>query len=333
MAPTATVELAHLPSDELVQEISREESSDKPDQDRIAECKRILDERTTAELAKEDSQAEVIEALQAKKAELAGIEDREYTDDEKALLKQIVHALNSGKSEKIEAAYAATQIAAETPAEKLKTATQPDRPEGAADDETISQAEREATAEFDVTPEQHAANEAKVAAQPDPPDAAAALNDPEFRERLQEASGIAADQAEARGEIQSELDGYVPGQEGAEPAGLESTGTDVEPAGEEATGIVVADAYDAKVWQAIVGGPQPDVRKVQIKSVAGLVIGAPEGGFKSGQEYEIRATVLATGYGSDLKLKRNKETDELEQGDVEEKRVLTVTDAWIVETD
>lgn len=211
---------------------------------------------------------------------------------------------------------AAAALAEKTPGEVLHDALQPDRPEGAADDdEPISQEEREATADFEPEPE------------PGADAAAAALNDPAFREKLQETSGLAQDRADAAA-LDGELSGYVPGESDGEHV---LPGTDVEPAGDEVSGELVAaePQYDVTVWQAIVGGAQPDETKYAIKSIAGLVLeNLPDGGLRSDQVVELRVTATVTGYGIDQQL--TLKDGELQHGGRPEKRTLTVTDAWIV---
>jgi hypothetical protein len=210
---------------------------------------------------------------------------------------------------------------AKTPAEELATAEHPDRPEGAADDEpAMTQEEREASADFEPEPEQ--------------PDTTVTA---EQAKRLADAAGITADHEEARAAKAGvgELEGYVPGESNGEHVEGPEPGTDIEPAGEETSGQLLPPpdpSYDVKIWQAIVGGDQPDESRVTIKSLPSLTLeNIPEGGLRKGQTVELRVTARVTGYGADDKLKHDPETDTLEIKATVEKRTLTVTDAWVVE--
>lgn len=261
--------------------------------------------------------------------EANGLEAKEKrTAKQQARLEELKTTLDGLAEQERQQLEAPNEQSAKEAAEVLATATTPDRPEGAADDEPISQEEREATADFDPgeqPPIVGATNDdgTPVTAE----QAAAALNDPAFREKLQETSGLAQDRADAAA-LDGELSGYVPGESDGEHV---LPGTDVEPAGDEVSGELVAaePQYDVTVWQAIVGGAQPDETKYAIKSIAGLVLeNLPAGGLRSDQVVELRVTATVTGYGIDQQLKLK--DGELEHGGRPEKRTLTVTDAWIV---
>lgn len=282
--------------------------------------------------------ADVVELLEAEQTAISvaaktdtngkvhGTNLRSYTDDERAKLKQIVGALSSGDETRIRAAHAALELDKEgtdvTPAQELATATEPDRPEGAADDETPeSQAAREAGADWNfedpdpVKPPEPASTEPvpdpeppdDVPAEPDPTAAAAAeLNDPATVKRMQDAAGITDDRAEARGEPDPE----------PEP----NDGALFEPE---------PDEYDVEVWQAIIGGEQPTDRKIKIVASKAAITGDPAGGIKKGGVYEIRATVRAQGYRSDDKYKVVEGAEELIE--TVEQRELHVIDAMFVD--
>ena len=270
----------------------------------------------TAEPIAPDVEAieEIVSALETEKAAIqataSGPPRRTYTDEERERLKQLTRAL-SGKAteEEIRGAYAAGLLADEEPAEpaaELASADEPPRPEGAADDEWEYNDSEGPRPDADGSTVDPAAHED--------------LDDPAFRERLKETSGVAGDHAEARGE----LDGYVPGQEGAEPAGA-------EPDDEEEALFPVPSPYDEKLYAELIGGEQPTEFKIAVKGLPSLTLENAPAHLKKGMVLEARVRLQVTGRADDDKLKHNLESEELEITKTVEKHTLTVTAAAVVD--
>lgn len=216
------------------------------------------------------------------------------------------------------------------PAAELAGAERPDRPEGAADDDTsaISQEQREQAAEWDFEGDEPATADT---APPDgeqfttsstehtAPAGETTSYEPgqeepingeitaEQAQRMRDAAGLTAEEAEARGE--------QPALDGAGEAGIPPEPTE----------------YDLKVWEEIVGGQAPTDRKIAIKGLPSLTLENGPAVLKKGQELELRVKVRVTGFASTDKLKHNPDTEELELTDTTEKRTLTVLAAAVVE--
>lgn len=246
--------------------------------------------------------------------------DQSLLDAIKAEQEQHAAAAAEKAAAKAATVEAASEQSAQEAAEALATAQTPDRPEGAADD-TDGFYDPDPAQEGDATPGTPEAPQNEQDAPQQTPELTGETTTytpgqedpipgeitPDDAQRMRDAAGLTADQAEAR-----EPDGQDP-----------DTGAlfDGKPT-----------AYDLEIWQQIVGGSLPDGTKVTIKGLPSLTLeGIDVAALRNGQVFEIRAQVRVTGFASTEKLKHNLDTGELEHTDTTGKRTLTVLAAAVVD--